>query len=224
MSITVLICDDNEAVHASLSKYLHEAHFQVISSYTGEDILKIVSHKKVDVVILDLMLPRKSGIEILRELRAYTDIPILILSAKEAEVDRILGLELGADDYITKPFSPREVVTRVSVILKRCNKKIRDSILSYSNLTIDLTAYAAYVNDIKLDLTPKEFQLLSFFASAPGEVQTREKILNKVWGYDYYGDVRTIDTQIKHIRQKLPNEAAFTILSVYGVGYKLEAK
>lgn len=224
MNFTVLICDDNEAVHISLAKYLNEASYIVHSSFSGEDALNVFSKMSIDFVILDLMLPGKSGIQVLKEIRSFSEVPILILSAKETELDRILGLELGADDYITKPFSPREIVTRVTAIMRRCNKKVRSSILTFKNLSIDTTAYTAYVNNTKLDLTPKELQLLSYFASSPEEVLSREKILNKIWGYDYYGDVRTIDTQVKHIRQKLPKEADFVITSVYGVGYKLEAK
>lgn len=221
MNTTILICDDNIAVHESLSVYLKEDHIDVISAYTGEDALNIFHQRKITFIILDLMLPGISGVDVLKEIRKTSDIPVLILSAKSSEFDRILGLELGADDYITKPFSPREIVTRVRVILKRSGKNQSANYTSFSNLTIDTSAYTAAIEGKPVDLTPKELNILACLASAPGTVFSREQTLNKVWGYDYYGDTRSVDTRIKHIRQKLPACARFAIRSVYGVGYKL---
>ncbi len=223
MNTTVLICDDNIAVHESLSTYLNEAHIQVLSAYTGEEALEQLMRHDIKFVILDLMLPGISGLDVLRDLRKFSDVPVLILSAKSSEFDRILGLELGADDYIAKPFSPREIATRVQVILKRTENKSVSKLISFSNLTIDTHAYTAFIDGKLLELTPKELKVLALFASTPGIVLSRERILNNVWGYDYYGDLRSVDTQIKHIRQKLPKSAKFEIKSVYGVGYKLEA-
>ncbi len=223
MNTKVLICDDNIAVHESISVYLKEDNIDVVSAYTGEEALSILRHQKIMFVILDLMLPGKSGIEVLKEIRQTSNIPILILSAKTSEFDRILGLELGADDYIAKPFSPREIATRIQVILRRAGHNPSGKFISFSNLTIDSSSYMAYIDGKKLDLTPKELKILAYLASAPGVVFTREQILNHVWGYDYYGDTRSVDTRIKYIRQKLPANAMFAIRSVYGVGYKLEA-
>lgn len=225
MSTTVLICDDNIAIHESLSIYLNESGMKVLSAYTGEDALQLLKKYDIQFVILDLMLPGKSGIDVLKEMRRFSEVPVLILSAKGSEFDRILGLELGADDYITKPFSPREIATRVQVILKRTTpQKAKTNLITFGNLTIDPNAYTASIDKMPLELTPKELNVLSLFASNPGIVLSRERILNSVWGYDYYSDFRTVDTQIKRIRQKLPPEATFEIRSVYGVGYKMEAK
>ena len=224
MGKTVLICDDNIAVHESLSLYLNEANLQVLSVYDGEAALDILQRNKVDLVILDLMLPGKSGIEVLKEMKFFTDVPVICLSAKDSEFDRILGLELGAEDYITKPFYPREVVTRVQKILNRIDKKPVAKKIKFANLTIDQSSYKAYLEDKPLELTPKELNLLALFAQNPGVVLTRERILNSIWGYDYYSDSRVVDTQVKKIRHKLPAEALFEIRSIYGVGYKMELK
>lgn len=221
---TVLICDDNIAVHESISAYLNEARIQSISAYTGEEALEIMQRTPVDFLILDLMLPGKSGTEILKELRKFSDVPVLCLTAKSSEFDRILGLELGADDYITKPFSPREIATRVQVILRRSSKQSVQKQIIFTNLSIDQNSYTASVNGIELDLTPKELNVLALFASNPGVVLSRERILNSVWGQNYYSDIRIIDTQIKRIRKKLPLDAGFEIRSIYGIGYKMEAK
>lgn len=224
MSNTVLICDDNIAVHESLSLYLNEAHFQVQSVYDGETALDILQRREIHLVILDLMLPSKSGIEVLKELKRFSDVPVIVLSAKDSEFDRILGLELGAEDYITKPFYPREVVTRVQKILNRVGKKTLTKKIRFSNLTIDQNSYKVFLDDKPLGLTPKELNLLALFAQNPGVVLSRERILNAIWGYDYYSDSRVVDTQVKKIRQKLPPEAMFEIISIYGVGYKMELK
>lgn len=224
MTTTVLICDDNIAVHESISAYLHEAKINSISAYTGEEALEIIQRTKIDFLILDLMLPGKSGTEVLKELRKFSDIPVLCLTAKSSEFDRILGLELGADDYITKPFSPREIATRVQVILKRMGKSNSSKQITFTNLSIDINSYTAFVDNQPLELTPKELNVLALFASNPGTVLSRERILNSVWGQNYYSDIRIIDTQIKRIRKKLPVEAGFEIRSIYGIGYKMEAK
>lgn len=221
---TVLICDDNIAVHESISAYLNEAHIKSISAYSGEEALEIFQRTPIDFLILDLMLPGKSGTDVLKELRKFSDVPVLCLSAKTSEFDRILGLELGADDYITKPFSPREIITRIQVILRRTGKNSTHKNITFKNLVIDQQAYTAYINNIAIDLTPKELNILALFASNPGIVLSRERILSAVWGQNYYSDIRIIDTQIKRIRKKLPAEAMFEIRSIYGIGYKMEAK
>lgn len=223
MNTTVLICDDNIAVHESLTTYLNDAHIDVLSAYTGEDALQLLKHHEIHFIILDLMLPGILGLDVLKTLRKFSEVPVLILSAKTSEFDRILGLELGADDYISKPFSPREIATRVQVILKRTKNKPESKSISFSNLTVDPHAYTAFIDGSPLDLTPKELKVLALLAAAPGIVFSRDQILNQVWGYDYYGDIRSVDTQIKHIRQKLPQNASFEIRSIYGVGYKMEA-
>lgn len=218
---TVLICDDSIAVHESLGIYLKEAGIQVISAYDGETALQKLRKENVQLLILDLMLPGRFGTEVLQELRKFSDIPVLILSAKDSEFDRVLGLELGADDYVIKPFSPKEVAARVRAILKRYDRKVAHQTLGFANLLVDQDAYSASVGDKALDLTAKELEVLALFASNPNTVLSRERIMNAVWGYQYCNDTRAVDTQIMRLRQKLPDTAEFEIKSIYGVGYKL---
>jgi DNA-binding response OmpR family regulator len=221
--ITVLICDDNIAVHESLTSYLKAENITTLSIYNGNHILEILQNRTIDLIILDIMLPGRFGTDICKDIRKISDVPILMLSARSEEDDRILGLELGADDYVTKPFSPREVVMRVNTILKRLKPRKQDSVLVFSNLKLYPDSYKALVNDIPLDLTPKEFSVLLCLVKSPDKVQSRNRILDEVWGVDYYGDVRAVDTIVKRLRLKLNQSgAAFTIHSTYGVGYKLK--
>jgi DNA-binding response OmpR family regulator len=227
-NIKVLICDDSVAVHESLSSYLKAENIDVISVYNGEEALVTLQETKVDLVILDIMLPKMFGTEVCREIRKNSEIPIIMLSARAEELDRILGLELGADDYVTKPFSPREVVTRVKTILKRLAPK-QETVVEKSKkkklaeLTIDMDSYEVFIDQTRMDLTPKEIEVLNFLAENMGKVMSREQILNGVWGYDYYGDTRAVDNQIKRIRQKFPETGVhFGIRAIYGVGYKFE--
>ncbi len=224
--VTVLICDDNEAVHESLSAYLEQLGMTVVSVYDGNSALSALQSRKIDLVILDIMLPGMFGTEVCQRIRRNSDIPIIILSAKSEELDRILGLELGADDYVTKPFSPREVATRVQVILKRTNQKRQDNnIISFHELQINMDAMSIQIGNVTIEFTPKERNLLIMFVKNPGVALSRERILNEVWGYEYYGDTRAVDTLIKRIRHKLPeNNMHFRISSVYGMGYRLEEK
>lgn len=220
---TIVICDDNIAVHESLSTYLKNAGIDVISLYDGSHLTDILQLKKIDLIILDIMLPGQFGTDLCREIRQTSDIPILMLSAKSEEDDRILGLELGADDYVTKPFSPREVVTRVNTILKRIQPRKQEPFLFYSNLVLHPSSYRAMIEGQVLDLTPKEFSVLQCLSQSPDRVQSRDLILDKVWGNDYFGDTRAVDTIVKRLRTKLAGAGArFTIHSVYGIGYKLE--
>lgn len=221
---TVLICDDSVAVHESLRIYLKESGINVISAYDGESALQKLHTQSIQLLILDLMLPGRFGTEILQELRQFSNIPVLILSAKDSEFDRILGLELGADDYVVKPFSPREVATRVRAILKRTDRKPERQTLSFASLTVDREAYSAFVGGQALDLTAKELEVLALFAAHPDTALSRERIMNAVWGYQYCNDTRAVDTQIMRLRQKLPKNADFEITSIYGVGYKLVRK
>lgn len=226
MSTTILICDDSIAVHESLTLYLKESHFDTISVYDGESALEVMQHRSVQLVILDLMLPGKSGIDVLREMKYFTDIPVVCLTAKSDEFDRILGLELGAEDYITKPFYPREVVLKIQKILRRTPliQKTFSEKINFANLVIDQGAFIAYINNKPLNLTPKELNLLTLFAQHPNMVLTRERILNSVWGHDFYSDSRVVDNHVKNLRQKLPQETLFEIKAIYGIGYKLELK
>lgn len=223
---TIMICDDNETVHQTLQLYLKEAGFRVVSTYDGAAALEMLKTTKIDLVILDIMMPKMFGTEVCRQIRKTSDLPIIILSAKVDEADRIVGLELGADDYVTKPFSPKEVVTRVRTVLRRARpKKDSSKILQLGNLRVNTKAYDVFIegSDRSIKMTPREVELLSFLIRHAGEVASREEILNAVWGYDYYGDVRAVDTLLARVRGKIPEKLArVTFRTIYGVGYMIE--
>ena len=223
MSHTVLICDDNDAIHSSLTSYLKSEGIEVISAYDGETALAKLRRQHVDVMVLDVMLPGMDGYEVCREARKQGDVYILMLSARGDEVDRIVGLEVGADDYISKPFSPREVVIRIKKALKRLYPKTEPKKLTLAELTVLPDSYQVFINGQEIELTAKEIETLAFMVSNAGKALTRDHILNAAWGYDYYGDMRVVDSLIKRLRQKLSVEGVhFCIRSVYGVGYKIE--
>ncbi|MDR2296588.1 MAG: response regulator transcription factor [Clostridiales Family XIII bacterium] len=219
----ILICDDQPIIHDSLGIYLTDAGMSFFSAYDGNEALELFARKNPDLVLLDVMMPGRDGIEVCREIRKSSRTPIIILSAKGEELDRILGLELGADDYIVKPFSLREVVVRIKTILRRVRipDEDKDTALHFPGMDIDGGRYEVRIADAAIPFTPKEIAVLHFLASNPGFVFGRERILNEVWGYDYYGDTRVVDTIVKRIRQKLC-ACSHTIKSVYGVGYKFE--
>ena len=220
---TILICDDNKAVHEGLSGYLKALHYHIYSTYDGESAITVLEREKIALVILDVMLPGIFGTEVCRQIRKKSDIPVLMLSAKGDEIDRIIGLEIGADDYVTKPFSPREVAVRVRNMLRRAEKSQENQRLVCAELCIVIEAYEVFVREEMVDLTPRETEVLYYLAKNAGRVLTRNQIMNCVWGYDYCGDTRAVDNQIKRIRQKLPADGVhFEIKAVYGVGYKFE--
>jgi len=222
----ILICDDDIAVHTSLGIYLEADNFLYTSVYNGKDSLDKAMNGKFDLVILDIMMPSLSGIEVCKEIRKVSKIPIIMLTAKGEEIDILLGLELGADDYIVKPFNPREVVARVKTVLRRLEdikvKRVA-SIVTFKNLEVNASTYKLFLNDVSIDATPKEIEILFMLISNPGVALSRDEILDKVWGADYtYVDRRTIDTHINRIRSHLPRDYAERIQSVYGIGYKFE--
>lgn len=221
----ILICDDQNVVHETISVYLKAEGFKYESAYDGEEAMKKSETLNPDLIILDLMMPKVSGIEVCRTLRKTSDVPIIMLTAKGDEIDRILGLELGADDYIVKPFSPREVVARVKAVLRRrtSNSQGESAILKLNGLEINISTYGVKIDDVPVYLTPKEIEVLYMLASHPGQIFSREQIIQNVWNTNFFGDVRSVDTQIKRIRQKLQCEnMKWNIKSIYGVGYKFE--
>ena len=221
----ILICDDDPVVHESLGLYLSAERYTHSSAFDGEQALRLAESDHPDLIILDLMMPRMSGTEVCREIRRRSNVPIIMLTAKGEEIDRVLGLELGADDYIVKPFSPREVIARIKAVLRRLGEGPQDSsgILRFEGLEISLDNYQVKVAGEVVPCTPKEVEILHLLASHPGQVMDREQILSQVWGYDYFGDTRTVDTHIKRIRQKIAHESAtWGLITVYGVGYKFE--
>ena len=222
----ILICDDDPVVHESIGLYLDAEKYEHISAYDGEEALRLVEERQPDLMILDLMLPRMSGIDVCRTVRLTKSLPIIMLTAKGEEIDRILGLELGADDYIVKPFSPREVLARIKAVLRRFSEKASEedsSIIRLPQLEISLENYQVKVSGKVIPYTPKEVEILHMLTSNVGQVFSREQILSRVWGYDYFGDTRTVDAHIKRIRQKLPQEnVPWALKTVYGVGYRFE--
>ncbi|OSA96223.1 response regulator transcription factor [Clostridium botulinum] len=224
----ILICDDNDTVHETIGTYLKNDEMTYISAYDGKEALEKFNAEKPDLVILDLMMPKIFGTEVCKEIRKISNVPIIMLTAKGEEIDRIVGLEIGADDYIVKPFSPREVVTRIKTIFRRVGNANIDTnlnrkLVTFNNFNIDLDKYEIRLNKEKIDVTPKECQILYLLATNEGRVLSREEILDKVWGYDYFGDTRVVDTQIKRIRKKIPEEGEeWSIKTVYGIGYKFE--
>lgn len=222
---TVLICDDNIAIHSSLTSYLKAEGIDVVSAFDGETALQELGRHPVDVVVLDVMLPGIDGYEVCRQVRKSSDVYIIMLSARGEELDRIVGLEVGADDYVSKPFSPREVVIRIKKALKRLYPKQETKKLTLAELTVLPDSYQVFLGDQKIDMTSKEIDVLAFMVSNAGKVLTREHILNAAWGYEYCGDTRVVDTLIKRLRQKLCKEGVHVaIRSIYGVGYTIEEK
>ena len=221
----ILICDDDPVVHESLGMYLDAEGYEHISAYNGEEALAMVEDRHPDLMILDVMMPRMSGIDVCRTVRLTMKLPIIMLTAKSEEIDRILGLELGADDYIVKPFDTKELVARIKAVLRRYQTlDAPDKELSYPGLTINITQYTVTFLGKQIEMPPKELELLHFLASHPGTVFTREQLLEQVWGYDFFGDSRTVDVHIKRLRDKLTGceELGWSIKTVWSVGYKFE--
>ena len=227
----VLVVEDEKNILELVRFNLEKEGFTVITALDGNQGLELAREEKPDLILLDVMLPGMNGLEVCRELqREYEtrEIPIIMLSARAEEVDKVLGLEMGADDYITKPFSPRELVARVKARLRRnpASPKTPASTcqLNLGRLVIDTSRFAVLVDGKRVELTPKEFELLHFMAARPGRVFTREQLLEQVWGYGYAGDSRTVDVHIRHIRQKLSmlGEEGQPIETVRGVGYRFK--
>ena len=222
----IFIVDDDVNICELLRLYLEKEGFQVILGYSGSNAVEIFKNEAPSLVILDIMLPDMDGWQVCKKIRRISDFPIIMFTAKGETFDKVLGLELGADDYIVKPFEPKELVARVKAVLRRFdNKKTDVKELVFPNLTINLSTYELKVNGKEVDAPPKELELLYFLASNQNKVFTREQLLQKVWGFDYYGDSRTVDVHIKRIREKLdPQDRNWQLKTVWGVGYKFEVK
>ncbi len=221
----VLIIDDDEHICQILQDYFEFENFETITAFTGKKGLEKIKNENPDIIILDIMLPELDGWEIVNKIRPQDKTPIIFLSAKTEETDRITGLELGGDDYVTKPFSPKEIVVRAKTILRRINQdneNEKGEKLEFPGLIINKNQHTVKVNDKNIKLTPKEFAVLWTLASTARKVFPREELLNKVWDYEYYGDIRTVDTHIKSLRKKLGDKAGSYIKTVWGVGYKFE--
>ncbi len=223
----ILVADDDRIVHESLGIYLKAEGYDVVDVYDGKSAVESLD-AEIALCVLDIMMPAMSGIEVCKEIRKTSRIPIIMLTAKGEEIDRILGLELGADDYIVKPFSPREVVARIKAVLRRTSEQQHsadEGSVVHEGLVIDIKSYTVTLKGQPIICTPKEIEILYMLASNPGQVFTREQLLNRVWGYDFAGETRTVDTHIKRIRAKLDNAGLnWSIKTIYGVGYKFEVE
>lgn len=232
MAEKILIVDDEERIRKLLNMYLVREGYEITEADNGEEALGLAMEQDFHCILLDLMMPKMDGIEVAKRLRNHKSTPIIMLTAKGEENNRVEGFEVGADDYIVKPFSPREVVLRVKAILRRSSETAfieadatAKDVIAYDHLVIDNDAHRVLANNAKVNLTPKEYELLLFLAKSPDKVFDREELLKEVWHYDFYGDLRTVDTHVKRLREKLNKvspEASEMIHTVWGIGYKFE--
>lgn len=226
----ILIVDDDENIAELISLYLTKECFDTQIVYDGESALEAHKSFSPDMILLDIMLPGMDGYQVCREIRSYSNTPIMMLSAKGEVFDKVLGLELGADDYLEKPFDSKELVARCKAILRRSKvvpqeapaKDIKK--VSYEDLEINLTNYSVTYMGNYIDMPPKELELLYFLAVSPNHVFTREQLLDQIWGYDYIGDTRTVDVHIKRLREKLSDHSKWRISTIWGIGYKFEVR
>lgn len=220
--ITILLVDDDPHIRAIIREYAQAENWQFSEAGNGEEAMKLVSDADFSLVVLDVMMPKMDGWTALKLLRKDSAVPVILLTARDEEYDRLLGFELGVDDYISKPFSPRELIARMKALLKRSGALTQDlQTLVFGSLKLDLAAHTLMIDNQPVALTPKEYELLSFFASRPGVAFTRDQLLNHVWGYDYFGDPRTVDTHIRSLRDKL-GICRSLITTVWGTGYRFE--
>ena len=224
----ILVVDDEKLLVKGIKFNLENDGYEVVTGCDGMEAVELAASETPDLIVLDLMMPGMSGIDVCRTIRQTDRVPIIMLTAKGEEIDRILGLELGADDYIVKPFSPREVLARIKAVLRRFEEKTEapdKSVVRLPQLEVSLDNYQVKIMGQVVPCTPKEVEILYMLTSAPGQVFSREQILSRVWGYDYFGDTRTVDAHIKRIRQKLPAEGVkWALRTVYGVGYRFEVR
>lgn len=226
MQYKILIVDDDENICELLRLYLEKDGFDTVVANDGEQAVKYAQQHNPDLILLDIMLPLLDGWQVCREIRKTSDTPIIMLTAKGETFDKILGLELGADDYVSKPFDTKEVIARIKAVLRRSSDNDKQNQISevrYDKLKINLTNYELVVNGVRVDTPPKELELIYHLASNPNRVYTRDQLLDEVWGFDYYGDSRTVDVHVKRLREKLENVSdEWCLKTVWGVGYKFE--
>ena len=226
----ILIVDDDNNIAELISLYLTKECFDTRIVNDGEEALKTVDTYRPNLILLDLMLPGIDGYQVCREIRHKSNVPIIMLSAKGEIFDKVLGLELGADDYIIKPFDSKELVARVKAVLRRFQpqpapeSRPAGKYVEYPDLVINLTNYSVLYQGQNIDMPPKELELLYFLASSPNQVFTREQLLDHIWGYEYIGDTRTVDVHIKRLREKIKDHQSWAISTVWGIGYKFEVK
>ncbi|MDD2533162.1 MAG: response regulator transcription factor [Eubacteriales bacterium] len=219
----VLLVDDDPRIRTMVREYATAENWQFMEAGNGEEALQILLAHAFDLIVLDVMMPKIDGWTTLRKIRETNTVPVILLTARAEEYDRLLGFELGVDDYVSKPFSPRELVARMKALLKRSGVTATQSqIVVIEGLRVDLTSHQTFIDNKPVALTPKEFDLLAFLMSRPRQVFTRDQLLNHVWGYDYFGDARTVDTHVRSLREKI-EPYRHLIATVWGTGYRFEA-
>ena len=220
-NLKVLVVDDESRMRKLVKDFLVRKEFDVIEAENGEQAVEaFFANSDIALILLDVMMPKMDGWQVVKMIRQYSKVPIIMLTAKSEEQDELLGFELGVDEYITKPFSPKILVARVEAILRRTSANDGDNVLSAGGICIDKSAHSVTIDGQSIDLSYKEFELLTFFMENKGIALSREKILNNVWNYDYYGDARTIDTHVKKLRSKMGDKGDM-IKTIWGMGYKL---
>ncbi len=223
-ALKILVVDDESRMRKLVKDFLTRKNFQVLEAGDGEEAMDIFYREKdINLIILDVMMPKMDGWEVCREIRKTSKVPIIMLTARSDERDELLGFELGVDEYISKPFSPKILVARVEAILRRTGQSNPEDVISCGGIVIDKAAHIASVDGVPMELSFKEFELLTYFLENEGIALSREKILNSVWNYDYFGDARTIDTHVKKLRSKMGNKGEY-IKTVWGMGYKFEVE
>ncbi len=221
----ILIVDDDENIGELVALYLQKENYSTLIIDNGNDVLGAVKSFAPNLILLDLMLPGKDGFDVCKEIRQISTVPIIMLTAKGETFDKILGLELGADDYIVKPFDTKELTARVKAVLRRYKpQENKGQQINLPNLTINFSNYSVIHNEVKIDMPPKELELLYYLASNPNQVFTREQLLDRIWGYEYIGDTRTVDVHVKRIREKIDENNFWGLKTVWGIGYKFEVK
>lgn len=226
--MNILIADDNRQIVSILSEYCKKNNFTVTAVYDGEEALKHVKSSAFDIILLDVMMPKKDGFEVCKEIRTFSNVPIIMITAKGEDYEKIMGLEFGADDYIVKPFSPGEVIARINAILRRVlpgrETESDPKLFTFDNLVINLNNFSVSINGEEISLTKKEIELLWTLSNNPKKVFTRDDLLDSIWGFDYFGDSRTVDSHIKRLRAKLDSypHKTWNIKTIWGVGYRFE--
>ena len=218
----LLIVDDEKLIRDVIKEYAENEKFECLEAENGIDALDIIKNENVDLVILDVMMPKMDGFSFLKEMKKVSNTPVIILSARDEEYDKLSGFDLNADDYLTKPFSPKELIARIKAILRRSGTNL-DNIYTYESLTLNYDAHSLYIDDKEVKVTPKEYELLCYFIKNKNIALSREQLLTKIWGYDFYGDDRTVDTHIKMLRNNL-GKYRDLIITVRSVGYKYVPK
>ena len=235
MEQKILVVDDEQRMRKLVKDFLVRENFTVLEAADGEEAVDVfLAEKNIDLIILDVMMPKMDGWQVCREIRQYSKVPIIMLTARGAENDELRGFELGVDEYISKPFSPKILVARVQAILRRtvqaeetpagATSSKKEDTVKYEDLEVSLSGYTVIYKGHQIEMPPKELELLYFLASQPNQVFTREQLLDKIWGYDYIGDTRTVDVHVKRIREKIKDGKNWSVTTVWGIGYKFEVK